>query len=205
MRWFTLLVVMVFSAVSFSVSFDDVIKASSSLETVSCTIRAENHSRSRVSVVEFQFSFKRKNMMRIEYTYPKNMKGTIVAIDGEYFYNYIPSLNRKMKKKLSSNSKNPGKDMGILFHYIRGDLDAVMKTARVEYEGVDSVKVSGEELKTYLFTVTFKDHVEKVWIDEATLFPVKLQIYKKGKLYVELIVSQLKINPKLDPSIFKPF
>ena len=205
MKKFLVLMAMIFSVLSLSVSMDDVLNAASSLESVSCTIRAENHSRSRVSVVEFRFAFERKNMMRIEYTYPKNMKGTIVAMDGEYFYNYIPSLNRKMKKKLSSNSKNPGKDMGVLYHYILGDMDLVVKEAEVSFEGVEKVKIDKKEKDAYLFTLVFKDHTEKVWFDKETLFPIKLQIYKNGKLYVVLQVDQLKINPKLNPEIFKPF
>ncbi len=205
MRKLLVFVAAALTVLAFSISMDDILKASASLNSVSCTIRAENHSRSRVSVVEFFFAFKRKNMMRIEYTYPNNMKGTIVAMDGEYFYNYIPSLNRKMKKKITDSSKNPGKDMGILYHYILGDLGAALKGAKVKFEGEQKIKIGNAEKSAYLFTLTFSDHTERVWFDKQTLFPIKLELYRKGKLYVVLTASDVKINPELDPKLFKPF
>ncbi len=119
---------------AYSISFNDIVESSLKLKTVELLVYAENHVGSRKSIVEFKFWYQRNGKkMRIEYISPMNMKGTIVAIDGEYFYNYIASLNRKIKRKISSNTKNPGKDMGILYNYVLGDLTEVQKSSVVKY------------------------------------------------------------------------
>ncbi len=192
---------------AYSISFNDIVESSLKLKTVELLVYAENHVGSRKSIVEFKFWYQRNGKkMRIEYISPKNMKGTIVAIDGEYFYNYIASLNRKIKRKISGNTKNPGKDMGILYNYVLGDLTEVQKSSVVKYIKEENLKINDKTIKTWLFEIKRKGGItEKVWFDEETLFPVKIDIYKHQKLSVILIVKEWKINIELDQKLFSPF
>ncbi len=206
MRKIVLSVLIVLAIVGFSVNMEDIIRASKDLKTVRCFITAENHVRGRTTVVEFEFAFKRDgSKMRIEYTYPKNMKGSIVAIDGEYIYNYIPSLNRKMKKRLDpKSSKNPGKDMGILYDFILGDLDSFLKSWSFQYSGEEKLKIEGKEIESQHFTFRSGSERQEVWFNENS-FPIKIEMYKNGKLAIRLIVSKLETNVEINDEYFRPF
>ncbi len=184
-----------------SLNLGDIVAASDNLKSVEMTLRAENHTGKRVSVVELKFWFKRPDMMRLEYTYPRSMKGSIIAVDGKYFYSYIPSLNRKVKKKLGNSSKNPGKDMGFLYEFVKGDLKSSLKDALITVEGEEKIG----KMKAIKVKIKRGDEMQMVWLEKETLFPVAVEIYRSGKLRIKLEVKDFKINPEIDDSFFLLF
>ncbi|MCD6463248.1 MAG: outer membrane lipoprotein carrier protein LolA [Thermotogae bacterium] len=201
MRKFLVLVIAVMAFTALAVDFNDVLKASEKLESVVCTIKAYNYSAGRKSTAEFEFYYVRNGkMMRIEYRNPKNMAGSIIAMDGEYFYTYIPAMNRKIKKPLKDSArKNPGKDMGLLYNFVLGNLKQAVEGKKVEFLGEDS------HLKAFAFKIGDGKEFQKVWFDEKEMFPVKVEIYLKGKLGVKIEVEKFELNVKIDESVFKPF
>jgi len=205
-RFWTVVALTVILVSALFASMSDVKNASKNLQSIQCYVRAENHAGSRKAVVEFWFYYERNGKkMRIEYTYPKNMKGSIIAIDGKNFYSYIPSLNKKIKKPLGQNTKNPGKDMGLLYNFVLGDFYEVIEKSKVNFIGQENVKVLGKTVKAFHYKVKTSDNVQEIWFDEKTLFPIKIEIYVKGKLRVVLQVSQIAVNPKFEEKIFQPF
>ena len=207
MRRFVLVVLLLFGVSAFCLSLDDITKASSDMVNVYMKVRAENHVSRRTTVVEFEFYYVREDgKMRIEYTYPPRMKGTVIAIDGEYFYNYVPSLKKKMKKRLGSSSKNPGKDMGILFDFVAGTLNDFLKNHESEFVDSEKKKLGRDELELYHWEFSSKDEdeVQDVWFD-STGFPRMIRITRKGKLALEITIKSYKINIEMKDELFKPF
>ncbi|ACR78856.1 LolA family protein [Kosmotoga olearia] len=201
-----LVMVIVASAV-LSVSLNDILVTSENMKTIKCVVNATKFSKRSKSQVEFLFYFNRDGQkLRIEYTAPRNMKGSIVAIDGEYFYNYISSLKRTMKKELSGDfdkNKAPGRDMGIFFDFVYGDLDRVFSNMQHEYIGEETLKINKKEVNTYHYVFQKADEKQEVWFDSETLAPVKIVIYQDGKKVYEIFVFDIQINITLEDSLFR--
>jgi outer membrane lipoprotein-sorting protein len=184
----------------FSLSFADLLtqvaSASDNLKTVQCIITATNHSK-RVVTIQYIFKFKRDGKkMYIEYLKPYNMKGAKISIDGKYFYNYIPNLHRLMKKKLTStnSANNPGKEMGILYDFVNGTLNNFLK---------DKKAILVKESNT-TFEYQFSSPTEKeiVVFDKSNYFPIRISIYLKGKLVLDMEVKNLILNKEIKDSVF---
>ncbi len=204
MRAKLLLLFVIVPVIIFGIDVSDILKSSANLKTVSCHIRAENHSLRKVSVVEFDFYFKRPEKMRIDYTSPKSMRGSFIAVDGKYFYNYVASLKRKMKKRITG-TKNPGKDLGVFFDYIVGDLDKALKGVDVSLVGSEKIEVNSKKIETFHFRFVKGYIGQEVWFDSKNLFPVKIEIYFKGKLKSRFVVWNLSINVDIDDGLFSPW
>ena len=206
MRKFFSLLLLAISLAVFSTVIDKVVLASDNLKTLSCEVKAENHLSRRTSVVDFLFYYERNNQkMRIEYISPKSMKGSYIAIDGKYFYNYIASMKRKIKKKLGGSTKNPGKDMGVLYNFVKGDLKDILKNFKVTYKGTEKIKIDSKTQEALYFVLEGKDENQHVWFNSTTLFPIKVEIYIKGKLKIRLVAKNVKINQNIDEKLFSPF
>ncbi len=191
------LLFLVLSLAIFSIAFANFISesvaVSDSLKTVSCLITATNYSH-RTTTIEYIFKFKRKNKMYIQYIKPANMAGAKIAMDGTYFYNYIPNLHRLMKKKIIGSKNNPGKEMGILYAFISGDMKNFLKEK--------TIKCLKESDKTIKYQISSSLEKEIVIFDKATYFPIEVDIYKHNKITLKMKVDKIVLNQPLKDSEF---
>ena len=186
-----------------------VLQRAESLRTMSCSVTAENHQSRRTSIIGYDFSFKRdREKMRIRYVAPRNMKGTTIAIDGEYFYSYMPNLNRTMKRRLSADSttKNPGEDMGLFFHFVKGDFAERIAEMQITDRGNEQIRIlHGKERSTVTtdhFTFSRDTLRQEIWFDTRLHVPVKVEVYRNGKLQIRIFISAVELNQPLDDRTF---
>ena len=193
----------------FANSLEPYIKASKNLKTISCFVTATNFARNRKSEIQYTFSFKRdREKMRIEYLNPRNMRGTKIALDGIYFYSYLPNLHRITKRKIDPKSaKNPGKDMGLFFYYMKGDFTEKINKFKINYMGKGKVKIKtdmgNKKIEAEHFSFKNGDEREEIWFDTNTCVPVKIMRYNRNKLLLEIDVSNIKLDLNLSDSLFK--
>ena len=203
------MILTVFTGTLFAQSIQPVVDASGNLKTISCFVTAVNFSGKRKSEIQYTFSFKREgSMMRIEYLSPRNMKGTKIAIDGSYFYSYLPNLHRTTKRKINPKStKNPGKDMGLFYDYIKGDFAVRINNFKINYLGKGSVKIKARKgtvkLEAYHYSFTREREREEIWFDSNTKVPVKVMIYNGSRLLLEIDVSEVRLNIEIPDSSFR--
>ncbi len=191
-----------------AVDIDSVKEASKSLRSITCFVTATAYSRGRKSEIQYDFAFKRDGeKMKIEYLSPRNMKGTKIAIDGNYFYSYIANLHRTTKRKLKKHSsKNPGKDMGLFFYYMKGNFSQMIKGMNIKYLGSESVVLTGRNGKETVegehFSFEKGRDREELWFDTKTLVPVKIKRFVNNKPALEIDVTDIRVNPTLSDSVF---
>ncbi len=130
-----------------------------------------------------------------------------IALDGKYFYDYIPGLNMKMKKKINPKStRNPGKDMGIFFYYVKGNLTDDVSGMKITFRGKENINIEGrknrETLKADHYTFTRGRERQEVWFNSGNGIPVMVEIYAGNKLKLKMMVSDIKLNEPIDDSIF---
>lgn len=195
-------------ALADTVTVDSVLNASAQIKTLSCFVYAESTASRRKSNIEYMFNFKRDGeKMRIEYVSPRNMKGTKIAVDGTYFYSYMPNMNRTIKKRINPGStKNPGKDMGVFFYFVKGNLRDEISGMDVIYRGNEKIKVAKEKgsetVNSEHFSFKKGKEREEVWFSSESLVPVKLEIYNGRKLELKMMISGIRLNRYLSDSIF---
>lgn len=206
--WLFIFLIILFPFTAAAESFGSIVASSDNLKTLSCFVTAESTMNHRKSRIEYTFAFKRDGLkMRIEYAAPKNMKGTIIALDGKYFYDYIPGLNMKMKKKINPKStRNPGKDMGIFFYYVKGNLADDVSGIKIIFRGKENIDIEGrksrETLEADHYTFTRGRERQEVWFNSGSGIPVMVEIYAGNKLKLKMMVSDIKLNEPIDDSIF---
>ena len=205
----TILFGLILGGTLFAQSIQPVVDASRNMKTISCFVTAINYSGKRKSEIQYIFSFKReRSMMRIEYLSPRNMKGTKISIDGTYFYSYLPNLHRTTKRKIDpKSSKNPGKDMGLFYNYIKGDFAVRINNFKINYLGKGSVKIKARkgtrELEAYHYSFENGRAREEIWFDSETKVPVRVLRYNGSKLLLQIDVSEVRLNIELPDSTFR--
>ncbi len=192
-----------------AMSIDPIVKSARELHSITCFVTATAFSRGRKSVIQYEFAFKRDGQkMRIEYVNPRNMRGTKIAIDGEYFYSYIANLHRTTKRRINPNSsKNPGREMGLFFYYMKGNFEDMIAGMNLRYIGSGSVSVMGrngeESVRADHFSFSKGNDREELWFDTSTHVPVKVKRFVRGKLALEIDVTEVRVNPYLEDSTFR--
>ncbi len=193
----------------FAISIDPIVSSSGKLQSITCFVTATAHSRGRKSEIQYEFAFKRDGQkMRIEYVSPRNMRGTKIAIDGKFFYSYIANLHRTTKRRINPNSsKNPGREMGLFFYYMKGNFKEMIKGMDIRYIGKENVTIVGrngsEIVEADHFSFTRGNDREELWFDVNTHVPVKVKRFVRGKLALEIDVSEIRVNPYLADSTFR--
>ncbi len=190
---FVLLAILLIS-ISFASLIDNVVKQSDSMKTIQCIVTATNYSH-RTTTIQYIFKFKREGKkMYIEYLKPSNMKGAKIAIDDKYFYNYIPNLHRYMKRKITDSKNNPGKEMGILYFIVNGDMNLFLKDRQTNF--------ISENKKTFEYQFISKSEKEVVVFDKKSLFPVDISIYINNHLSLKMNVKNIVMNDQIPDSTF---
>lgn len=198
------LVVLVFS--NDSKIFKMLLESSEKLRTISCFIHMGDVERK--SDVAFKFSYEREGgKMRIDYTYPKGMKGSKIAVDGEYFYMRFATLNKTMKKKLEKGKQNPpGSEMGSFFLYTTGDIDG-LSSYSVKFIEDEKLNMEWDGVKfdslTHHFILEKGKRKEEIWVDVKSLIPVKIKIYLNGKPKLEIEVFNVVLNEDIPDEFFR--
>ncbi len=202
------LLVFATTSVAADARLDEIASVSAGLRTFRCHVVVEQSSGRRTSTVELSFEFKRNpERMRIEYFAPRNMKGSIVALDGTYFYNYLPSMNRTQKQPLSSASgDNPGKDMGALFDFVAGTFDELIAHSTAQSQGSETIRL-GEgrdavSVRTDCYQLAGPDARQQVWFDSDTDAPVSIEVYDGNKLVRSISVTEIALNEPIDDAEF---
>ncbi len=180
--------------------------ASAGLEAFQATIYMVNYG-SRKAEIEFAFAFVPPSKMRIEYLAPKNLEGQLVILNGDQLYIYLPAFHRAVRKTVSEGSEHPGTEMGFLYYFVEKDLAAFL-------EGLSLTSVAGpkefvwrhgEEVVTYrAYELTFAGEKERqiVWCDAETFVPVGVDIYRNGKLTIQVRVAEYEYNGDIPPEEF---
>ena len=188
-----LLAILLFS-LSFANLLTQVASASDNMKTVQCIVTATNHS-GRTITIRYIFKFKREHKkMYIEYLKPLNMKGSKIAIDGEYFYNYIPNLHRLIKKKITNSKNNPGKEMGILYAFVDGTIEKFLSNR-------NAILLKNDD-NTFEYQFISSNEKEVVLFDKKTYFPVNISIYVKNKLVLTMEVKDIVLDKKIPDNTF---
>ncbi len=182
-----------------TVTLQDIVDASTGLQTFQATIFMTRYTGDRKAEIEFDFKFAPPANMRIEYLAPKNLVGQLVILNGDHLYTYLPALNRAVRKTVTERSGHPGEEMGFLYYFVERDLDAFMKDYTASaLDGPQSFTWNhGKDKITYQaykLTFTGKGEEQVVWCDAATLVPIAVDIYAGDKLTIEVRVIDYVYN-----------
>lgn len=191
-------------------NLSNVLDVSNSLKSFKGLIEIENHANSKITSIMFNFEFVPPSKMRISYLYPRNMKGMLIILNGQDFYNYIPALNMKNHIKVGKKSKNPGESMGFFFHFVQRDLTKFLKNYSITYANeTKELELKFQDRKfsyeVQEVTIKNKNFKEEIFYDAKKYVPIEVKIYGGGKLasVVKVLKYNLNISIPSDDFVLK--
>jgi outer membrane lipoprotein-sorting protein len=193
-------------AVSQGTEILDAVRASSeSLIAYSATIQMTRHEARGDSVIAFSFDFVPPDRMHIVYTEPAAVEGQTLILNGERFYTYIPSLNRRIWQDVDDDSNDQGEEMGFLYDFVIRGAAVFIETHPVETsEGASSYVLEATGTAIDVAELVFQTDGGKqvVWVSRADAVPVAVDIYSGDDLTMELRVFDYRVNEPIDESLF---
>lgn len=160
---------------------------------------------------EIKFWAKQPNKMRVEYTYPPQMKGALVITDGKTLWRYLPALKGAFAMSIEGGdkkSKTLDKELGTIGQLVSRASDVNDFWSKNDLKVLEEGKVG--KRKTYVIELIPKEKEagalqsrQKLWIDKETGLTLKIEFRVLD--LVETITfpfSKLKINQNMPESLF---
>lgn len=157
---------------------------------------------------KIRFYAKHPNKMRVEFLYPKQMKGALIVTDGETLWRYIPALKKtfvvKLKNPEQKKSKTLDQELGFISELVSTDIENFWEQHDLVYLGEDKVG----KRPTYVVELILKKPVkkglktkQKLWVDKKTGVTLKIEFQV---LEVKEIITfkNIKINQKISDKLF---
>jgi len=184
---------------------DNVRSASESLTSYSATIEMTQHQARGDSVIVFSFDFVPADRMRIAYTSPASVDGQMMILNGDRFYTYIPSLNRRLWKDVEDGSNDQGEEMGFLYDFVTQDAAAFIDTAAGVLCGTpEAYALEAAECEIEVTPIAFDapGGRQTVKVNGADGAPVAIDIYDGDDLVMEIRVLNYALNVAVDDALF---
>ncbi len=181
--------------------------ASNDLVAFSATIEMTRHEARSDSTIVFDFSFAPSERMRICYTAPASLNGQTMILNGNRFYTYIPSMNRRVWQDVGKDddSRNQGEEMGFLFEFVNQSTEPFFAAYAAQIrDGAASNPIVPGDLTTDAVFIEFVSESERqcVWIDTEDFVPVAVDLYADGELTMEVRVLDYELNGELPEDWF---
>jgi outer membrane lipoprotein-sorting protein len=192
-------------------------KAAKGTNAVRGTGSVENEFVGKKNVKEFSFWIKKPGGLRLEFTAPDDIKGTLMVTDGKTFWNRIPAMNKTYRTDLKQDSfeekKKPLQDeLGLLSALVSTPLERKAFWAKFELIPLGEDKVEGRNC--YVAEFRIKPDPKKkenkreegmfnqyLWIEKTTGLTWQIELLVFGA--PELVkMKTIELNPKLDDSLF---
>lgn len=133
---------------------------------------------------------------KIETTEPEEVKGNIILYDGNLLWQYNP----KLESKISLNTPDKPERVQInIFTFLSNMVNS--QDVGVESSSMDKSLYTVFEAKIPGNSKYFAH--EKLWLDNETLNPARLEIYDtEGEMRAEVVFSSFEYNPKIEDDVF---
>lgn len=190
-------------------------KVAAKINSVSGRATIENEFIREKNVKTFSFQMKKTGKLRLEFTSPDDIKGTIMVTDGKSFWNHIPAMKKTYKINLTKD-KGDGRDkplqkeLGLLLALVTTPLEREAFWKKFEIIPMGSDKVDGKDCHVVEFrekSGRAKNKNEEglfnqyLWIEKKTGLTLQIELLVFGS--PELVkITEIKMNPKLDDSLF---
>ncbi len=174
----------------------------------------ENEFIGKKNIKEFEFWMKKPGKMRLVFTAPDDIKGTLMVTDGTFFWNFVPSLKKTYKVSLKQEEKNGKekplqKELGLLSAIVSTPLERKEFWKKFELSPLGTEVVDGHECNVVEFKVrgakknqTGTGGFEQyLWIEKKTGITWMIELLVFGA--PELVrIQTLEFNSKIDNEIF---
>lgn len=133
---------------------------------------------------------------RIETLSPDDVKGGIILFDGKMIWQYNPQINSKVSLNTPDKPERTQINIFTFLNNMVKSQDVGVESATLDESlyTVFEAKIPGSS-KFFSY--------EKLWIENKTMLPSKLEIYDTDdKTRAEITFKNFEYNPKLEDSIF---
>ncbi len=175
----------------------------------------ENEFIGKKNIKEFEFRMKNPGKMRLEFTAPDDIKGTLMVTDGKDFWNYVPSLKKTYKVSLrqeekSGKEKPLQKELGLLSALVSTPLERKEFWKKFELVPLGMEIVDGHDCNVVEFKVRGASKNEKqqgafnqyLWIEKKTGITWMIELLVFGS--PELVrIKSIEFNSKIDDKLFE--
>jgi len=190
-------------------------KVAEKTSSVSGAGTIENEFGKKKNVKEFKFWLKKPGRLRLEFTAPSDIKGTLMVTDGKTFWNHIPGLKKTYKTNLKQGSgkddKKPlQKELGLLAALVSTPLEREEFWKKFEMVPLGEETVDGHECYVVEFKKKSKTKIKKkdkgqfnqyLWIEKMTGLTWQIELLVFGA--PELIrIKTIELNPQIDDEMF---
>jgi len=185
---------------------DQVQSASGGLTAYAATIQMTQHKGRTQSTIAFSFDFVPPDRMRIVYTDPGAVKGQTMILNGDRFYTYLPSLNRRVWQDVKKGGTDQGKEMGFLYDFVTRGAEAFIAAHPVTVASQTSsytLTATGQTVETVSLAFALPDGRQVVRLNTGDGAPVTVDIYQGETLAMELRVLGYAMNESIDDTVFR--
>lgn len=134
------------------------------------------------------------NLLRIEVTFPAEMRGQVIVADGAYRWNYSPRRNEVIKTRQRPFDGKP--------HFRQRRNDLARKNFRIRMDGEG--KVAGQDAHILELHPTGPGlPIRKLWVDKVHFVRLKTQqVASDGTVLGSTWFEKIDFTPKFDPGVF---
>lgn len=192
-------------------------KAAKGTNTVLGTGTVENEFAGKKNVKEFSFWIKKPGKLRLEFTAPDDIKGTLMVTDGKTFWNHIPAMKKTYRTDLKQDSFEEKKkplqnELGLLSALVSTPLEREAFWEKFELVPLGEDRAEGRDCYVAEFRVKPDPKKKKnknvegmfnqyLWIEKKTGLTWQIELLVFGA--PELVkIKTIEINPNIDDSLF---
>lgn len=134
---------------------------------------------------------------KMETISPKSAKGSIILFDGKMIWQYNPKIDGKIS---SESSDKQARSEILISSFVENYIKT--KNGAVKSGSFDESKCTVLDAEINGKSKIFSQ--EKLWVDNDTLIPIKLEIYdNEQKTRAVVVFKDFKYNPNIPENTFK--
>jgi len=174
----------------------------------------ENEFIHKKNVKEFDFMMKKPGKLRLEFTAPDDVKGTLMMSDGTALWTYIPEMDKTTRIPLNQgltkdNQKPLQSELGLLDALVSTPLERKAFWNKFEIVPLGEEKIAGRDCYVVEFRLKGAPKTtngqgafnQYLWIEKKTGITRMIELLVLGA--PELVtIKSLELNPKIEDSSF---